>query len=266
MKSPAKGVGKSLKAGERVFCKVQARHEQCAANIVNIKDDYLEIKQVEGSSVKFLKGQNIVLQSDENDYFAEVVSIEGDTVLLKCLGKENRGFFRVDDVMPVIVKKVIGNIITKRAKLISEYGVELLHPRSFYMDVPDGNVSPVVWKMLVDINTKLGLVLDRLTLGHEGLINADETRVNLSASGIRLDVKENYEVNDYVEVKMLLPTSPPMGIVVYGIVMRSEELPGGMYGVSINFSDMEDVVRDEIIQYSLRREREILRKQRQSRL
>jgi hypothetical protein len=144
--------------------------------------------------------------------------------------------------------------------------VEQLHPGSHYVDVPDANMNPLLWKMLVDINSKLGLIYDRLTLGHEGLINADETRVNLSASGMKVNLKEHFEVKDYVEVKLLLPSSPPMGLIVYGIVIRCDKLSDTVYEVSISFSDMEDAVRDELIQYSLKREREILRKQRQSRL
>ena len=66
-----------------------------------------------------------------------------------------------------------------------------------------------------------------------------------------------------VEVKMLLPMIPPMGIMVYGHVVRVSQADGDGHEVAIHFSDISEEVRDEIIRYALSRQREVLRSRRQ---
>jgi c-di-GMP-binding flagellar brake protein YcgR len=68
---------------------------------------------------------------------------------------------------------------------------------------------------------------------------------------------------DKLEIKMLLPTGPPIGIITYGNVVRANEIGNDQYEVSLHFSDMDEEVREEIIRYAINRQREIIRKERQ---
>lgn len=171
---------------------------------------------------------------------------------------EARGYFRVDDVFPVISRKVTEDSPYRKSKVFPGYSMEIS-----YMDVSDGTINPQLWKMLVDINTKLGLILEHLQLESEGLIKAEDMPVNISASGIRFKMKEKIDIGDVIEIKMLLPTYPPVGILTYGNIVQVKDLGNGEYEVALHFSDMDDEVKDEIIQYALKRQREILRKHKQ---
>jgi len=171
---------------------------------------------------------------------------------------EARGYFRVDDVFPVISRKVTEASPYRKSKVFPGYSMEIS-----YMDVSDGTINPQLWKMLVDINTKLGLILEHLQLESEGLIKAEDMPVNISASGIRFKMKEKVDIGDVIEIKMLLPTYPPVGILTYGNIVQVNDLGNGEYEVALYFSDMDDEVKDEIIQYALKRQREILRKNKQ---
>jgi hypothetical protein len=248
--------------GESVFCRPLPSVEQYKAVILSHKGDDLVIKADGAHPMAFSRGQQLMVSSAEVDYFTEVVEADGENIQLKCLGADRREFFRIDDIMPVIVRKVEGDINVKKSKVISEFGLEMSNLRTYMVDVPDETISPVLWKMLVDISTKLGLILDRLTLESAGLMQAEETEVNISAAGIKLKVKEEYSQGDFMEVKMMLPSSPPMGIVVYGQAASVARLPGGQYDLSIHFFNVEEDVRDEIIQYTLKRQREVMRKHR----
>jgi c-di-GMP-binding flagellar brake protein YcgR len=64
---------------------------------------------------------------------------------------------------------------------------------------------------------------------------------------------------------MLLPANPPVGILTHGKVVKMQETGNGEYDVGLSFVDIDEEVRDAIIQYTLKRQREIIRKQRQQR-
>ena len=63
-----------------------------------------------------------------------------------------------------------------------------------------------------------------------------------------------------MEIKMSLPVSPPIGIVAYGEVVRAALQADGGCEVALQFINMDDEVRDEIIHYTFRRQRELCRK------
>ena len=60
---------------------------------------------------------------------------------------------------------------------------------------------------------------------------------------------------------MLLPTYPPVGVTTHGKVVRVNQTGDGEYEIALHFSEMDEEVKDEIIQYALQRQREIIRKQ-----
>ena len=97
----------------------------------------------------------------------------------------------------------------------------------------------------------------------EGLVKADSIPVNISASGMRFALKDRPVMNDILEVRMLLPAYPTVGVLVHGRIVRLEELEHGGYDASLHFIDLNDDVREVIIQYTLKRQRELIRRQRQ---
>ncbi|KJU82198.1 type IV pilus assembly protein PilZ [Candidatus Magnetobacterium bavaricum] len=257
----------SLKVGDNIVCKYQPRYEQYKAEVLSVKDEDIVVRQLGLIPVNVFKGQHVFFMAGGSGYFAEIVNVQDNNIYMRGVGAEERDSFRVDDVMPVIVKKIGSDVYLKRSKVISEMGTDMPGMCKSIADVKDDTVSPVVWKVLADINAKIGIILYLLTLGKEGLSNAEEVQVNLSASGMTLNVSERYDLRDCVEVKMLLPASPPVGIMVYGVVVRVKELREmSASEIAITFINMEEDVRDELIQYTLNRQREILRKQRECRI
>jgi hypothetical protein len=179
----------------------------------------------------------------------------------KHLQSERREYFRVEDVLPIIARKVEENVGYVRSKVFSGFfsgfGVS-----SLCEDVSDDLVSPRLWKLLVDMNTKLELILDKLYLDGEGLSKAESKHISLSASGIRFPVREKFEEGDLLEIKMLIPLHPPAWIMVYGKVVRTCEITHGEWETAIDFDEIDDEVRDLINHYTLKRQREMIRRQR----
>jgi hypothetical protein len=185
--------------------------------------------------------------------------VDGQTLRLRRIWGEKREYFRVDDVFPVQCSRIAPDQVRRRAQVFSGYGVDLPEET----EMPEQTENPAIWKMLTDINTKLSLILQHLQLEKEGCVNAEHRPVNLSASGIRFIMNEPVSLGDAVEMKLLLPTQPPVGVLTHGEIVRVRDLGNHEYEVGVHFADMDDDVRDEIIQYALKRQRDLIRSLRQ---
>lgn len=245
-----------LREGESVYYQLMPEMTRHSAIIISREGEHIVFKTT-GEQPKIQKGLYLVISGSDFKYYTEVIKADEALVTVKHLWSENRSYFRVDDYFPVISRKVGDEAECAQSKIFSGYGIET-QDEAF----SDETVNPRLWKMLVAINSKLQMILDRLQLESEGLANVKNKPVNLSASGIRFCVDEKVEVGDLLEIKMLLPKYPPTGILAYGKVVKVNEKGDGTHEVSLHFRNLDDEVRDEIIQYALKRQREIIKKER----
>lgn len=245
-----------LEAEQKIFYRLREETERFSGTIVSADEDHIIVRTLTNRAPEFSKGKYLVISDREFDYYTEVVSIEGNNVKVKRMWAEGREYFRVDDILPVSFRKINEDDF-KKSKIISGFSQE---PNE--MALPDESVNPGLWKLLVNINRKLGLILDRMNIESAGLVQTEEHMVNLSAAGIRFTGKEKFEQGQALEIKMLLPTYPQIGLIVYGRVVRAIDLGNSEYDVAVGFEDLPDEIKDEIVQYTLNRQREIIRKQR----
>lgn len=245
-----------LKAGDQITYRLEQMTGYHEAIVLSM-DDSVIILQLRGDAPADIRaGQDLVIPEPgtDRDYYNEIISREDDILRCRRLWVAKRGYFRVDDVFPVLYRKVPDSSLRSDAKLFSAYDDEMDD-----CDTHDDPVDPRLWKMLVTINARLGLILTRLNLESEGMVNAQNIPVNISATGLRFTVNLPYEVGDIMEIKMLLPAEPPVGIMTFANVTRVERLRDGGYYTSLNYLNMDEAVRDIIIQYTLKRQREIIR-------
>jgi hypothetical protein len=174
---------------------------------------------------------------------------------------ERRDYFRVDDVLPVLVRKLPDHQKVIRSRFIS--GQVFRHGLSTLIEsTPQDSANVQLMRALVEINSKLDLILHKLDTGLEGLDQAENQQVSLSASGIRLTVREDLRPGDLTEIKICLAFQPPIWIVVYGRVTRSEPLDDRCSEVALCFCELDDEIRDTINHYTMKRQRELIRRQR----
>lgn len=245
-----------LEAEQKIFYRLREDTERFSATIASADADSIVLRTLTNRTPELSKGKYLVISDKEFDYYTEVVSIEGNNVKLKRMWAEGREYFRVDDVLAVSFRKINEDDF-KKSKIISGFS-----PEPTEMVQPEESIQPGLWKLLVNINRKLGLILDKMNIESAGLAHTEERMVNLSAAGIRFTGRENFEQGQALEVKMLLPTYPQLGLIVYGRVVRVIDLGNGTYDVAVGFEDLPDEIKDEIVQYTLNRQREIIRKQR----
>lgn len=190
----------------------------------------------------------------------------------KAGGEEKRSYFRVDDVISVVANPVQTDS-EKNAeflkKVTSSKVFSLMEPFAVSEDrgekcLPDDTGNSRLYGMMTEINTKLDFIINHFMLDKEGLLTAEKKLVNISASGIRFTVDHPVKINDVMDIKLLLPTYPPVAVLAYGEVKRVKELDDNQFEVSLEYLNMGDSVRNEIVQYTLDHQREIIRKLRES--
>ncbi len=250
----------SLNPGDQVSFRLLPAANRYHATIQSTDEHNLVLRLSADSPAVINRGQNLMISELDTDidYYSQVISSDGRVLQLKRLWTGKRGYFRVDDVFPVAHRKVDDNDLRRICRIFSGFGVETEE-----MEVPDETINPKLWKMLTDINAKLTMIIERQNLEKEGLSRVESRPVNISASGIRFALPNRFNIGDILELKMLLPVYPPMGVLVHGTVVRVEELDNGNFRISLNFDDLAEEVRDTIIQYTLKRQRELIRRERQ---
>lgn len=186
--------------------------------------------------------------------------------------EEHRSYFRIDDVIPLVaipvhLDDVKNEEILKRITSSKAITMPSLHgsPAS---DADESAItthyekaeSKKLYDEILDIKAKLDYIINHFIMEKEGLSNPEKKYVNISASGIRFTVNHPVKVKDIMEIKLLLPTYPPVAVFAYGEVKRVHELDNNKYEVAIEYVNMSDAVRNEIIQYTLSHQRETLKK------
>ncbi len=240
--------------GDTVYYRMISETRRSAAGIVSFTDSEVVLRLSADAKPDLKKGEYIVISTTDGDVYTEVESADGADLRLRRIWGEKREYFRIDDVIPLQCCKVPGGLPRRRARIVAGYGTGMAEGQG----IPDEIEDPALWKTLAEINAKLSLILQHLQLEQGGYTAAEDQSVNLSASGMRFTMKEPAMPGDTGELKFLLPSTPPVGIHAYGDIVRVREAGDNEFEVSVRFAGMDEEVRDEIIQYALKRQRDLL--------
>jgi len=247
----------SLKSGETIIFRFVGERAAYSATIRSADEDTIVLETKPGAHPQVAQGQYLIIVAKDENYNAEVIGAEAGGIRLRRLRTDKQEYFRVEDFFPVVAKKADRECANKKSAVSVSFGREILD-----RNAPDEAIHPRVWELLVTINDKLNLLLDRMNLEPEA-VEAEPQNVNISASGVKFTMKEKVEQGDFLEVKMLLPSIPPVTVVAYGNAVSVQSLGDAGYAVALQFVDIDAEVRDRLIQYTLNRQREIIRRQRQ---
>lgn len=167
-----------------------------------------------------------------------------------------REYSRVDATIPLEVRIVPED---ERGGLRSRTSMETVTKDLQQLpELPDTELS----ECLRIINAKLDAIMGMLSFQTRECCSLQLTCVNISAGGLRTVLHEEYGTGDLVEVKMMFPTLPYVLFYVYGDVLRSEKLDDGRYQICIEFTAIDEEIRDKIAKFVFEKQREILRMKR----
>ncbi len=240
--------------GEKVVLSVVDEKRTCEGEILSYNEDEGICKiRVQGDT-NSLVNKTVILYYSDRMLTATVEGVSDDELTLRISGEERRSFFRVDDAFPIKIRKIKDRPLASR--FLTYYAPSKLSSvnTDYYEDA--------LIRTMQEINRKLDYLINTLILKDEGLLYEDVKPVNISASGIRIEMEEEVDVGDVIELKMVLPSTPPIALLTYGEVVRvqKKEKDGKtVYETALRFTEMSEDIRDEIIQYTLKREREIIK-------
>jgi hypothetical protein len=185
---------------------------------------------------------------------------------------EKRNYFRVDDVISVVANPV--NLMNEKDReAIKTAAGSKVFPlfdtdeSSRFHETEMGQESldnKRLYDMMKEIKTKLDFLINHFMLEKEGLLSSVKKPVNISASGIRFTVAYPAKEKDIIEIKLFLPTYPPVAVFAYGEVKRVKALDDQTYEIALEYLNMGESERNEIIQYTLNHQRETISRLREN--
>ncbi len=169
-----------------------------------------------------------------------------------------REYSRVEAFLPVRIRRLEKEELGgARSRIVVESAL-IEHPEM--PDLEDEQLSTC----LQILNAKLDSIIRLLAFSSNSHKELYFELVNISAGGLALKSCEGFEVDDPVEIRLTLPTAPFMIFYVYGNVIRCEAACQ-QYEVCIEFSEIDDDIREQIAKFVFHRQREVLRKKRSQR-
>lgn len=108
------------------------------------------------------------------------------------------------------------------------------------------------------LNAKLDMIIEILTLQSEGFHSLPFKFVTLSGSGMSFSSQQGFSPGDLLEIKMMLTLHKPAALYLYGEVVKVQRQTSGHF-IAVCFKQIDDDIRDRIVQFAFEKERELLR-------
>ena len=168
---------------------------------------------------------------------------------------ERREFVRIDDTIALEITLLDPE---KKEHLRAR---EILTPAPFESILSESyeTEDSKTLRYLAAINSKLDLLIKHLASDDSAPEGFGNQSVNLSACGISFSMSAKPGKDDLMELKMVLPGSPPVSLCVYAEVMRVDGPQNGLYNVAAKFIAMGEDIQEEIVRYIFGRQREFIR-------
>lgn len=123
-----------------------------------------------------------------------------------------------------------------------------------------------LFTLIMMMDKKLDLLLEVLCKPKgDSCVEDRVSKVNISGSGIRFYSNRPYERGQLLKLTIFLPIFPQPSISAVGEVARSEAVDKNgtkEYQVAAKFMAISEDDREEIVRYTFKRERELLRNRR----
>jgi len=167
---------------------------------------------------------------------------------------ERREYFRIKDVLQVAVKKLPQFSVLPSSRVVG-YSASI---SSDIVVAPD-TVDPFIVRQFQAIHQKLDAILEYLCLDKLGFVNMEYQEVDISAGGMRFSSPEDFKEGDIAEIKIVLPTAPPIYLICYGLVKRCTNC-AERNEIAVEFTNMSEDIRSLIMKYVLQRQRQDIRR------
>ncbi len=169
---------------------------------------------------------------------------------------DRRQYARVDARLPLDVR-----LIDKELRVAMASGVlDTVGFQGFQPPPEVGDELLAQWLKMLD--AKLDAILRLLVSNRNGIFSLPYSRVNICGNGMRFSSPIPFSRGDLLEIKIVLPMAPPMNLLLYGEVVGVDPCENGD-DIAVQFVDIDDRSREEIVRFVFEKQRDILRKKRE---
>jgi hypothetical protein len=188
--------------------------------------------------------------------------------------RNNRQFFRVYDVMGVEYSVIEEDSLHAKKREIHQKQLFETHDRSpkdaqLRLDPSDFEKKSTLFiaRALLQLNHKMDELIALQREEHEDHKNVPPIPLVLSASGMRFASNEKYESGIYLHVVLHLNVVPTRKVDLFAETVRNvENTDEGKWGefrntVAVKFLEIRDDIKEELVRYVFKIQRDGLRQQ-----
>jgi len=178
--------------------------------------------------------------------------------------ESGRQDFRIDDVIPVSDKRLTPEqfqLCKGKVGVRSRQNgmLQQMVGRDIFSGQEHASVNADVAAALEALDAKLNYLIGVNMLNDASHSDMQERPVNLSITGISFVSDVAYQVGDYIQVNLMLPSFPPSILELVGTVMRASRMDDGRVSIGTCFYYRCDDEEDTVSKYVFRRHREMIR-------
>lgn len=233
------------------------------------RGDAVSVKSNDAGGLKLDNGDAAVIAIESGGMTmyldARVVgAVTRDSADIRITGKmegKEEGGFTVHDNIPFAYLKVPKEEYERYESSYRSVSGDNLLQRDDSIN-KDG-VDPALYNCLIDIERKLSLIIRHLSSQGKGeAVIPDEKGVEIGASEVRFDAEEEMFPGDILKIRMILPTYPIALVNFYSKVKKVVPLKDGRYDTCVAYSGLNTEIKDRIIAYLFKKQREAIRSER----
>ena len=139
------------------------------------------------------------------------------------------------------------------------------YPSSIIIEeVEDANFK--ILPHIIDLNRKIDILIELLNQKNRPQVEIPMTRdVNISASGIKINIGEPSTLGQKIALCIILPFVPPNKLFIMGEITRSillepmSDEDSVLYDTGLKFLNLREEDQEKIIRYIFKRQRDLLR-------
>jgi PilZ domain len=183
--------------------------------------------------------------------------------------EERRQFFRVDDEVNLIYRKIDENqVMQSNSSSENVLGncslsnaLDALSQESAVLLYRLEKTHPDISACLSLIDKKIALIAQAIAIQSSQFSNNNNRNANLSATGIAFDSQDAFQDGDFLEIKILLVGSMSV-IVACGKIVYCKQNPGNAsypYVIGVDYVSIKDQDRELLIKHVVKRQLQQIR-------
>ncbi len=135
---------------------------------------------------------------------------------------------------------------------------------AFMGTMPSGSQNEILYQCFKALNNKLDFIIEQLTFPDVGKATTFKEVTEISGSGIKFLSSESIPEGKFLKIELIMPSTVQFRVELIAEVLRVEKAEDrDNYLVAARIIEIEETARDAIIEAVFRKQRKMIRKQKE---